>query len=580
LALTLCFLISSFASAPANELPGEELTDYQIHRTRVSRGDIGAEAVGAAANEGGPRADRSWFEKAMDTWNAPRLEVQMGEDDAIVPFGMGGIFVPRYTEMNNEPDIEIFDMEDNRVASSETGRTVILEPGEYRLTLGSGATRQRIVKNIRIEEGRVFPVIPDWAGLIIDVVDEQNMILRGEYELVRIDEFDPYGRGYGASVELGETVRAWILTPGVYKIFSVGDGYNTMTNFVTVRLMPGELTNFLLIQDPDDFRIRGGGTIHLTPTTRLTSNWRAGMSVGANLQFNTETDHQADMGVNTFTMGLLLDSWLLYRNRPVEWSTRLRLEEGINIIDNSFENMINSPDRLLLSSIFIWRILNWFGPYARAEFNTKFFDTVIRRNNELAFRFVDGDYYYDETAGADSAQTFMVEPALSPLTFELGAGVSADFTMQRFFELRSRVGFGSSYSRYDNRHRVIENNKVRYSSPDSLAQKDTVSRSIMLYPESKVNIFEVGPQVSVSGMIRIGAYATAEGEVKVFAPVIPEHRLTKPDYELNGTFSWRLSRILNLDYTYRQILRQPAELDVPFHTSSHGIWLRLHFATR
>jgi hypothetical protein len=286
------------------------------------------------------------------------------------------------------------------------------------------------------------------------------------------------------------------------------------------------------------------------------------------------------MGVNTFTLGLIFDSWLLYRKRPMEWSTRLRLEEGVNITENSLDNMINSPDRLLISSIFIWRILNWFGPYARAEFNTKFFDTKIRRNTEHAFRFVDGNYYFDEVAGADTSLTFMVEPAFSPLTFELGAGVSADLTMQRYFELRARVGFGSSYSRYDNRHRVIENNKVKYESTDSLAQKDLVSRSIMLFPESKVNIFEVGPQTSVSGMIRLGAYATAEGEVKLFAPVLPEQRLNRPDYELNGTFSWRLSRILNLDYTYRHILRQPAELDVPFHVSSHGIWLRLHFSTR
>jgi hypothetical protein len=71
--------------------------------------------------------------------------------------------------------------------------------------------------------------------------------------------------------------------------------------------------------------------------------------------------------------------------------------------------------------------------------------------------------------------------------------------------------------------------------------------------------------------------ASAAGELKLFAPVIPELRIDKPDMEFNGTFSWRLSSVLNLDYTYRQSLRQPAELDVPVHTSSHGIWLRLHY---
>jgi len=584
LSLALVFPVFSLP-----ELPGEELSDERIHRSRTQRSTPPG-AVGIAdwrsgidevsLNDG--QQERSWLERAMDTWHTPPLHVQMAADEVIIPFGKGGLFVPRYTATNAEPDIEVYDLDGNRLISSEPGRTILLEPGEYRVMLGSGAFSQRIVKNARVEEGRTLPVIPDWSGLIIDVVDEQGIILKGEYELVRIDEFDPYGRGYGASIELGETVRAWILKPGIYKILGVGEAYNTLTNFVTVRLLPGELTTFLLIQDPDDFRIRGGGTIHLTPSTRLTSNWRAGINIGTNVQYNTEIDHQAEMdiGANTFTMGLLFDAWLLYRKRPVEWSTRLRLDEGINITDRSFENMISNPDRLLMSSIFIWRVLNWFGPYARSEFNTKLFDTKIRRNKDDWFTFVDHNYFFDEAAGTDTSLTFMVEPALSPLTVEVGLGVSADMTTQRYFELRARLGFGGAYSRYNDRHRVIESNRVRYRSDDSLVQKDIVHRGIVLYPEDKINIFEIGPQSSVSAMVRLGTFASAEGELKVFAPLLPEQRLHRPDVEFGGTLSWRLSRILNLDYTYRQTLKRPTELDVPIHTSSHGIWLRLHYSTR
>jgi hypothetical protein len=552
------------------------LTDQQIFSVKRGRGDGGATAIDTAAAKAA-RAGRPWLEEAMSTWNAQPLSVQMAADETIVPYGKGGLFIPTYTETNSEPDIEVFDLRGGLVASSEPGRTLTLEPGEYRVALGSGSKQQRIVKNIKIEEGAKRPLAPDWSGLVIDVVDEQGIALKGEYELVRIDEFDPYGRGYGASIELGETVKAWILKPGIYKILGAGEGYNTLTNFVTVRLMPGELTTFLLIQDPSDFRIRGGGTIHLAPTARLTSNWRFGVNIGINTQFNAEIDHEAAIAASAFTLGGLIDAWLLYRKKPVEWSTRLRLDEGINLADDKLENMVNNPDRLLVSSIFIWRILNWLGPYARAESNTKFFDSKIRRGKEIGFSFTDAGYVFDEAAGLDTSQVYMVEPAFSPLIVELGAGVNFDLTTRRYFEAKARLGAGGNYSRYDDRHRIIEDRRVKYVSEDSLEQKSVVSNSIVLYPEERVNIFEVGPQTSLGATVRIGALGSAEGEFKLFAPL---QRLSRPDFEFNGTLSWRLHRSLNLDYTYRQSLKQPTELDAPVHTSTHGIWLRLHYSSR
>jgi hypothetical protein len=356
-----------------------------------------------------------------------------------------------------------------------------------------------------------------------------------------------------------------------------------------VRLLPGELTNFLLIQDPENnFRIRGGGTVHLTPTTELTSNWRVGANVGANVQINAETDHTAEIGSNSFTMGFMLDSWMLYRRRPIEWSTRLRLDQSININDNNIENMVNNPDRVLMSSIFIWRIFNWFGPYARAEFNTRLFDNKVRRSNESGFGFLHHNtYIFNDTAGMnrngiDTSEVFSIEPGLSPIVLEIGAGVNADLTTRRYFEARARMGIGSAYSRYADRYRVVDERRVVYDTlnlPDSVIQDQRilVSNSIMLYPESRINILEIGPQMAFSAMVRIGTVASAEGEVKIFTPV---ERLSKPDFEFNGTLSWRLSRILNLDYTYRQSLKQPDELEDPVHLSSHAIWLRLHYSSR
>jgi len=562
------------------ELPGEELTQERIDRT-IRRTSVPAPEQSASNNEPAERDD--WLESVMKTWNAPSLSVQFSTNRAILPFGKGGIFIPKMSEMNSEPDIEILNQRGHTVSSGESGRTHVVEPGEYTVMIGSGTLRQRMAKSIVVEEGKTSTLTPDWSALIIEVVDEQGSVLRGEYELVRIDEFDPYGRGYGASIELGETVRAWILPPGTYKILGAGAGYSTLTNFVTVRLLPGELTNFLLIQEPVNFHIRGGGTVHMSPTTRLTSNWRVGANIGANVQFNAEIDHEVKNEENVFTMGLLFDAWLLYRKSPMEWSTRFKLEESINIENNDLTNMVNSPDRVSLSSIFIWRLLDWMGPYARAEFSTKLFNTRIKRSSEEWFCFVNKNYEFNEEIGFDTSRTFVSEPALSPLVLDLGAGINTDLTSMRAFESKLRVGLGCSYSRYLDRHRIIEANRVKYLSEDSLTlyqQRANVANSIILYPEKKVNIFEVGPQIALSMMARLGAFASADAEIRVFAPVIPELRINRPDLDLHSTLSWRLSRIMNLDYTYRRSLKQPTELEVPVHTSSHGIWLRLHFSSR
>ena len=589
--LALSFLLLS-AAAYADSLPGlpgEELTQERFDTVTKRGGTLQAAPAPGGAEDAQADSTPSPLDAAMATWYAPPLAAQMEADEAIIPFGKGGIFVPRYTETNSEPDFEVYDLSNKHSGSARTGGTIMLVPGDYDVTLGSGSQQQRIVKRVTVVEGRKTPVVPDWSGLIIETVDEQGVSIRGEYELVRIDDFDPYGRGFGASVELGETVKAWILKPGTYKILGAGESYNTMTNFVTVRLLPGELTNFLLIQEPEKFGIRGGGTLQLASATRsMTSNWHWGANVGANILFNAEFDHQAKLEMNSLTMGLLFDTWVLYRKKPVEWNTRLRLDESVNIADNDPETMVNSPDRMLLSSIFIWRILNWLGPYARSEINTKFFETKVKRGKEDYFCFVDADYVFDESREPDTSGIFVAEPGFSPLIMEIGAGVNADLTTQRYFEAKARLGFGSTYSRYDERYRVIESGDVKNPADDDpdepperrAAIENRKANGVILYPEKKVSIFEVGPQASLGATVRIGAFASVEAEVKLFAPVAPTPRFDKPDFDVSGTLSWRLSSILNLDYTYRQTLRQPVGLDVPDHKSSHGIWLRLHFSSR
>jgi hypothetical protein len=101
----------------------------------------------------------------------------------------------------------------------------------------------------------------------------------------------------------------------------------------------------------------------------------------------------------------------------------------------------------------------------------------------------------------------------------------------------------------------------------------------MQQKEKTTNV-EFGPQAALSTSLHIGRFAIASAELKIFTPVVPEMRITRPDFDLQTTLSWRLSRYVTLDYDYRYILVQPDNIDARVNTSTHRIWLRFSYSSR
>ncbi|MBN1130983.1 MAG: hypothetical protein JXA71_18485, partial [Chitinispirillaceae bacterium] len=71
-----------------------------------------------------------------------------------------------------------------------------------------------------------------------------------------------------------------------------------------------------------------------------------------------------------------------------------------------------------------------------------------------------------------------------------------------------------------------------------------------------------------------------DAELKFFAPVVPEQRLMRPDFDIIANVSWRLSRWITLDYTYTFLLKQPDNIEARIDKSTHGVWLRFSFTSR
>jgi hypothetical protein len=569
----------AFGELPS-DLPGEEVTqDYM-------KWVLPKDTTPPVTNPGQPLIT-TWYDKVAKTWDAPAIAEQMASDRSHIPLGKGGIFIPRFSEFHRSPDIEIINQEGEVMASGEIGKTYSVVPGTYFVILGSGSHRQRIVRQVIVEESKATPVIPDWCGLTIETVDTNSISFRGEYELVRIDEFEPYGRGFGADPAVGEALTTWLLKPGTYKIFGRGQSFNTLRNFVTVRLLPGEYVKFLLVQRPDDYTIVGGGTVDLTPGTVIKSQWRYGASVGGSLNFISDIDKEEDEN-NKLNLNLDFRSgfWLSFNKAPFEWLSTLSLEEGFNVSDLDFftkfdfDELASASDELRLTSLFIWRFLNWFGPYGRTEMSTNLFPQRYKRDDTKYKVFYMMESKSISSADIwDSSATIKRSNSFSPLYFEVGAGANFDVVRMRAFETMLRIGVGSSISNHPLRYENISIDKVVFPSDDSLFLQQLRS-AFILSKEERTITSEFGPQCAINTSLHIGRYAIASAQFKVFTPVLPENRLTRPDFDLMTSLSWRLSRYVTLDYDYKYIIKQPEETTARENASTHRIWLRFSYSNK
>jgi hypothetical protein len=179
----------------------------------------------------------------------------------------------------------------------------------------------------------------------------------------------------------------------------------------------------------------------------------------------------------------------------------------------------------------------------------------------------------------DSSSTIKLNNSFSPLMLEVGGGANFDVVRMRTFEVKVRLGVGSTMGNFPEKYENVSLSEVKYPSSDSLLLNN-LKNSIILKKKEKTTNIEFGPQAALSTNLHIGRFAVASAELKMFIPFVPDMRITRPDFDLNTTLSWRLSRYITLDYDYRYILIQPENVDARVNTSSHRVWLRFSYSSR
>jgi hypothetical protein len=579
-ALALC-AYAVFAEPPPT-LPGQEITGEASVSVVRDTASLHAPITSPYAPE--------WYVDAVKSWDAPPVTQQIDEDETPIPIGKGAVFVPRMSDPQLEPDVQIADSVGRTVVTGKPGKKYCLIPGTYSVRLGNGTTKQRIEKWVVIDEGKTTPLFPTWAGLQADVVSESNIPFKGSYEMVRLDEFEPFGRTYGRDPNQGERIKTWILKPGLYKIFGTGGSYNAVSSFVTVRLLPGELTHFSVVEDSTTGKILSGGvTVASEASRKIASHWKYGLDVGGSILFNTSND------TNNSAIVFLTNIRVNHAQSKGEWDTKFFFDEELNFTNFRISDINNTADDFRVYSLYVWRFLHWLGPYGRMQFETNFFPVYDR------FDQTSQHHLFILTRPADSAVTGMdstsksrmVKPSLSPLDLQLGVGVNVDAVTSSAFDGKFKLGFG--YSQHDiwGQYQQIDTSaaKAKDERPASILSIDTLDtlkshfnvngNYKVLQQVNDNTIISYGPEVSINATLRVGRWVTADGEAIVqfpIDPIIKEHRL-RPGYWVNTTISWRIAQAITLDYLYTYQFSQPHATDPKVELSQHRVWLRYSFNT-
>ncbi|MDO5576505.1 MAG: hypothetical protein Q4F84_05450, partial [Fibrobacter sp.] len=145
------FLCVSSSGKLPPELPGDEIKQEDINFLLPS--DTIPET------DESPKKTVAWYDKTAATWLAPSISEQMASDRTNIPIGKGAVFIPRFSDSENEPDVEVIGSDGSTMVTGKSGTSISVEPGSYRIMLGNGTHRQRISRQVEVVESKTVPVL-------------------------------------------------------------------------------------------------------------------------------------------------------------------------------------------------------------------------------------------------------------------------------------------------------------------------------------------------------------------------------------------------------------------------------------
>ncbi len=373
------------------------------------------------------------------SWTSPPANAQLQRDPTLIPKGKGFLFVPSLSvPLGNEPSYFVY-LDGERIASAPTGRGVLLDPGTYDVLIGSGAISQLIRKTVPLLEGQTTLMKPDWAALVIDVIDASRTSVNETYEILDAADGEPYGIGFGIEEERGERVRTWLLRPGVYHVVRVGESVTTIRKF-SVQLSPGTLTQRNLVVDGptgDFIGFYPRPVLQTSRAERTMSTVTSQTELSGSVQFNTSQQTAAGRPTS-LNLAVQMFNRTRYNTERDFASIRVILEEGASKVEG--EDLNKGVDRAEVRATYIYRLSPRIGPYVRGVVSSVVFPTDTRFSNPRDLIRISQSGHTDTLR---SLTKFTTAPSLSPVTLREGIGINSQLVRSFGINMDLRLGIGA-----------------------------------------------------------------------------------------------------------------------------------------
>jgi hypothetical protein len=458
-------------------------------------------------------------------------------DPTMVPVGRGAIFVPTMSNPDLEPPFRVY-IDDQHIGNGRGGTRFVVPAGDYVVELGSGASTDRIRRQVHVVEGRTAMVPVDWAGLQIRVVDENGIPHRGVYELIAMPQANNLGIGYGANIERGEVVRNWILEPGTYLIIKVGDTFQARTNFFTVRLVPGVFDTMNLVMDRQTGDFLGAGQV-FGGAGRLAGikDLQLTATLGGGLDFSKQTSVVGTPDNTLFTPSLYADAvgqWLPGRNLVYGQFT---LDEVFTQRDGG--RLEKTADDVQLYLLYSYKVTKRMGPYVRAGIRTTLFPGYVYFSRKQTV--VEVDQSGKVLNVWRDRDRFQTSDSFFPMTLLGGVGLRMDTPPSTTFNAWALLGMGG-------RKKLAGGTLTSAPSPDGW-----VGRVKPTALRRAIDEDQFGAELTIVAQGSLLRFFNYTAQFEYFPPY---DDLYDPDLRLDTNLGLRLTSYVSLNYSYR-MLRDP-----------------------
>jgi hypothetical protein len=461
--------------------------------------------------------------KQTYNWIAPSPQYQLDQEGLDDIKGLGRIFVPAMTNSDYEP-VYIITLRDSLIKVQKMGRSVFLRPGKYTVTYGSGTLAQMIKQPLEIQAEETRILTPTWCGLTIRVIDETRESLKEPYEIYRLPDGEAFGIGYGVDEQLGEKLQTWILSPGLYKIIRLGENFNTYTNFATVRLVAGELTQYTIVMDSETRNYIGSGILEFETHHEVAKNWSTYSALYGSFTLNRANDVTSEKQQTSMAFVAQLDYNIRYSTVRHYFLARGLIEEGWNMQrkQNSFRTYL---DNVRLKNLYIYYFFPFLGVYGRLFLETNMFKTTYYYDDAQTITLYDEAGHLKDTRVVNR---FTASPNFSPLEIKEGIGINVQTLKSLRANLNMRFGMGFRQNINWKLYTQDAENSHRYNA--------------------KSSVYLRGPEASLIGNYRVLRNMMVTSELDMLLPYGTNEKFV---YDWENNLNLRLTKNISFDYTIR-----------------------------